>query len=344
MRNRETRFTGKETVESQSEKKSSSKPQESNSTLYDRAKKGIGIAYAGVLKAAETTIKGATAAMAVQAFSGLGGAHALSTSDAPSTALVSPDSGSRDGNNGTALHLDQKGLSHLSNQTHLERSLGKVTPGQLKQMGVKNPERFMRNVQKLEHNLQQRGQRQKVRQEMRRILEEAKKNPEVLESLRDLFKESSEIHRRKLDTPCLQDSFPKSYVRGEVLEVEGGGTVLQVLSDLGTTNICSDPVSSVQFGRIISYTCPPDCTPSTGGSGSESTPKESFVEGVPSTIAQYATSKGSATDQIYCLQTDSNGRKTPIAPSSTLYIVWPQGIQKGSTIRGKSIPYNPPRS
>ncbi len=66
--------------------------------------------------------------MAVQAFSGLGGAHALSTSDAPSTALVSPDSGSRDGNNATALHLDQKGLSHLSNQTHLERSFGNVTP------------------------------------------------------------------------------------------------------------------------------------------------------------------------------------------------------------------------
>ncbi len=128
MGNRETRITHDKTVESQSEKKSSSKSQESSSTLYDRAKNGVGIAYAGALKAAEATIKSATVAMAVQAFSGLGGAHAISTSDAPSTALVSPDSGSRDGDNATALHFDQKGLSHLSNQTNLERSFRNVTP------------------------------------------------------------------------------------------------------------------------------------------------------------------------------------------------------------------------
>ena len=65
MRNREIMFIGKETVERQSEKKSGSKSQESSSTLYDRAKKGIGIAYAGALKAVEATVNGATAVLAV---------------------------------------------------------------------------------------------------------------------------------------------------------------------------------------------------------------------------------------------------------------------------------------
>jgi hypothetical protein len=180
----------------------------------------------------------------------------------------------------------------------------------------------------------------KQAQTLQAVVEKAKENPEFGQRVRELLEEK----RRKLDEPCMQDSFPASSVRGEVAPVEGGGTVLQVLSDLGTTNICSDSVSSVQFGRIISYTCPPDCTPSTGGSATESTPAESFIPGVPSTIDQYATSKGSATDRLYCIQTDANGNETPVAPSSTLYIVWPQGIQKGSTIRGQSKPYYPPNS
>ena len=56
MGNRETRFIGKKTVESQSEKKNSIQSQESSSKSYlERAKNGVGIAFADAFKAAEVT-------------------------------------------------------------------------------------------------------------------------------------------------------------------------------------------------------------------------------------------------------------------------------------------------
>jgi hypothetical protein len=145
-----------------------------------KLRKHIGVGYAGrVAKAAFVGIAALTAGVSADAHVG--------------TALVSPDGG-----NATERH--EKGFSNLSNQTNLERSLRNVTPEELKQMGVKNPERFLENVQKLEQNLQQREQKRAQRQEMRRLVEEAQKNPEVLKSLSKLFEEmpkqeSSEVKR-----------------------------------------------------------------------------------------------------------------------------------------------------
>ena len=81
-----------------------------------------------VKETVDAVMKGATVVLAAQAVLGLGEAHAISTSDAPSTTLARTDGDSRDGNNAMALHLDQKGQPHLANQTNLEHNLSKVTP------------------------------------------------------------------------------------------------------------------------------------------------------------------------------------------------------------------------
>ena len=57
--NRKTRFIGKETGESQSEKKSTSNSQEMSS-FYDRMKNGLGVASTGAWKAADTVLKATT--------------------------------------------------------------------------------------------------------------------------------------------------------------------------------------------------------------------------------------------------------------------------------------------
>ena len=64
-------FSKRETVESQSEKKNSSKSQDSSS-FYDRMKNGLGIASAGVWKAADAALKVTTAVFAVQSGFGIG--------------------------------------------------------------------------------------------------------------------------------------------------------------------------------------------------------------------------------------------------------------------------------
>jgi hypothetical protein len=168
--NRETRFTVKETVESQSEKKSSSKSQESSSMSEDqKLRKYVGIGYAAKV-------------VGLGALALVGGARADTP---PSTDLALRENGN--GNDKTmALHPSSEGA--LS-RPQREFNPDNVTPEVLKQMGVKNPEQFIRNVQKLEQNLQQREQKRVQRQEMRRIVEEAQKNPEVLKSLRKLFEE-----------------------------------------------------------------------------------------------------------------------------------------------------------
>jgi hypothetical protein len=131
----------------------------------------------------------------------MGGARA----DTPlGTDLARRDGGGRD--NATALHLDQKRLPHLSNQTDLERNLSKVTPELLDHLGkfVKNPEQFIQNARQLEQNFQQREQKREQRKNTRQLMEKAQNNPEVLESLRKLFeeipgKESSETNHMKRD-------------------------------------------------------------------------------------------------------------------------------------------------
>ncbi len=122
-------------------------------------------------------------------------------------------------------------------QTRQERAFNpdNVTPEVLKKLGVKNPEQFIRNVQKLEQNLQQREQKREQRQEMRRIVEKARENPEVLESVRKLFEEmpgkkSSETDRRKRDlgrerlTPEKIDPEAWESVRKQLAEVKGQGS------------------------------------------------------------------------------------------------------------------------
>jgi hypothetical protein len=283
----------------------------------------------------DAVMKGATVVLATQAVLGLDRAHALSTSDAPSTALVSPDGGSRDNNNVTALHLDQKRLPHLSNQTHLEHSLGlgKMTPEQLKQMGVKNPERFLENVQKLEQNLQQRVQKRVQRQEMRRIVEEAQKNPEVLKSLRKLFeempgKEDSETDRRKLDVvsgkPCMQWGFINT-VKGVPTAVEGGGSAITVNYDTYVINTCSEPISNIQFTSGEYYTCPAGCAET-------SDTKTYEMAGLPSSIGQGGMSTGTGTDALACKRVDASGAITPMAPTKVVATVLPQGMQGGKEV------------
>ena len=101
MGNRGTRFTVKETVESQLEKKSSSKSQESSSMSEEqKLRKYVGVGYAGrVAKAAFVGIAALTTGASADAHAG--------------TALAHWDSG-----NAMALHpgLDQ-GFSNLSKQT-----------------------------------------------------------------------------------------------------------------------------------------------------------------------------------------------------------------------------------
>jgi plasmid maintenance system antidote protein VapI len=130
----------------------------------------------------------------------IGGARANTPAD---TALARRDGGSRNGDNATVLHLDQKGLPHLSNQTNLEHNLSKVTPELLDHLGkfVENPEQFIQNAQQ---QLEQDIQKQAQRQEMRRLAEKAQENPKILESVKKLFeeipgKEGRETDRRKLD-------------------------------------------------------------------------------------------------------------------------------------------------
>src|SRR5271157_4296036 len=102
-----------------------------------------------------------------------------------------------DSNNTTNLpSLGWEGFNNLSHPTALEFNPNKVTPellDHLRKVGVPDPEQHIRNIQQREQ-----------RQNMRQLAEKARENPEVLESVRNLFeempeKESSETNRRKLD-------------------------------------------------------------------------------------------------------------------------------------------------
>jgi hypothetical protein len=73
----ENRFISKETVESQSDTKSSSKSQDSSS-YYDCMKNGVGIAAAGAWKVAEAALKVTTAGLAIQAGLGMRGVDGFS--------------------------------------------------------------------------------------------------------------------------------------------------------------------------------------------------------------------------------------------------------------------------
>jgi triacylglycerol esterase/lipase EstA (alpha/beta hydrolase family) len=100
--------------------------------------------------------------------------------------------------------FNQTEFNNLSHPTALEFNPNKVTPELLEYLGkfVKNPEKFVQNFQKRDFikNIQKQDQRQM----MRRLVEKARENPEVLESLRTLFedmpgKESSKTDRITLD-------------------------------------------------------------------------------------------------------------------------------------------------
>ena len=199
-------------------------------------------------------------------------------------------------------------------------------------MGVKNPERFMQNVQKLEQNLQQRVQKRVQRQEMRRIVEEAQKNPEVLKSLRKLFEEmpgkkSSEIDRRKLDVvgpvPCLNWGFPNT-VKGTGTSF-GDGTAVVVNYDMNAINTCADTISNVQFNVGQSITCPEGCT-------ANSYRVQFYIGGLPSSIDQGKMSLGTATEVLSCREPDG----TPTAPNSVTATVLLQGVRNGNAIIGPS--------
>ena len=327
----------KEIVESQSEKKNSMKSQESSSKSYlERAKNGVGIAFAGALKAAEVTMKGATVILAVQEGLGLDRAQALSQPNASDTAL------SLRGNDKTTkrhLGIDQKELLHSSNQTDLGHSLRNITPEELNQMGVKNPERFLQNRQKLDQNLQQRAQKRAQRQKMRLHAEKAQEDPKVLERLRKLFKEmpeqaSSKTDRRKLNvplTPCLQWDLATSTVTGTVIPIGTDGTALQVVYKLRVQNICSDPVDSMQYTVANDWTCPTGCV-KTSDINSHS------FDGLPTSIGQNQFSAGISNDKVYCVQ-DNNGEPVDVAPDSVTTAVYASGQQKGSMIYSPQVTF-----
>jgi broad specificity phosphatase PhoE len=186
MRNRETRFVGKEIVESQSDKKSSSKSQDSSSmSEKQKLRKWIGVGYA-----AKVAGLGALA---------LTGGTRADTSPGTDLAL-------REKNETTALHPYSEG-AQIRPQREFNPDAPLTPEGRkhFKKIGVTDPERFIENVQKRDYpqSIQKREQRQKQR--MQRLVKEARDNPDVLKSLSNLFKdeipekESHEIDRIKLD-------------------------------------------------------------------------------------------------------------------------------------------------
>jgi hypothetical protein len=140
LRNNE--FRRKETLESSLDNKSSSKSQDSSSKSYiECAKNGIGIAFAGALKAAEATMKITTAGLAIQAGLGMRGVEGSSTPGSGTELQVRGDDG-----NTTALHPYSEGA-----QTRPQREFNpdNVTPEVLehfKKIGVKNPEKLIQDV------------------------------------------------------------------------------------------------------------------------------------------------------------------------------------------------------
>jgi hypothetical protein len=242
-----------------------------------------------------------------------------------------------------------------------------VTPEELKQMGVKNPERFLQNRQKLEQNLQQRVQKRVQRQEMRRILEEAQKNPKVLEDLRKLFEEpkaktdpahsrrmlgrsqgaardvaaptSSEIaptsikdiHTQDASGPCLQWNLDTSRVTGTEIPVSDG-TALQVVYSLHVQNICSDSVDNILYGAIENWQCSEGCVSSSGSSSNA-------FRGIPSSIGQNQFSAGIWDNQVWCVQSDNNGEPVYVPPASVTIIASVQGQQKGSRIYSPQVTF-----
>ena len=143
-----------------------------------KLRKWVGVGYAGrVAKAALVGIAALTAKVSAEAPAGM--------------ALVNSDAGKT-----TALHPYSEGAQ---SRPRSEFNPDNVTPELLEHLStfMKNPERFIRNVQ-------QQDQKREQRQEMRRLVEEARENPEVLKSLRKLFEEipgkkSSETNRMKRD-------------------------------------------------------------------------------------------------------------------------------------------------
>ena len=145
MKDGENRFRNKETVESKSDDKSSSKSQDSR-TFYDRMKNGMGVAAAGAAKVAGTALKITAGALAVQAGLGMiGRVEGVTTAPRNGTALAKVDNHTT---NASVPGLEMKQLSNHTQYTELASILRNVTPDTIKHLeNVGVPKEEMQCIQ-----------------------------------------------------------------------------------------------------------------------------------------------------------------------------------------------------
>jgi hypothetical protein len=228
----------KEIVESQSEKKNSSNLQDRSSMNEDqKLRKWVGVGYAGrVAKAALVGIATLTAKVSADTPAG--------------TALVNPDTGKA-----TALHPYSEGAQSWPQS---EFNLDHVTPETLEHFSkfMKNPKRFIQEMQQREQ-----------KQQMRRLAEKARENPEVLEDLRKLFEEvPGKVKNRKIDigterltpekiNPEVWESVRRMLTERRELNDNTGTTVVLVHGFVGNGPFIGDPVNchGGYRGDAVSY-------------------------------------------------------------------------------------------
>jgi hypothetical protein len=161
--------------------------------------------------------------------------------------------------------FNQQKFNNLSHSTALEFDPKAVTPELLEHLSkfMKNPEKFIQDNQKRDHP--QSIQKREQRQMMRRLAEKARENPEVLESLRNLFeempgKESSKTDRRRLDAPpnfqCLDVSASRIATEGTVPVTDPPGTGYQAILEPYLTNNCGETITNTEFTITSIVGCP----------------------------------------------------------------------------------------
>jgi hypothetical protein len=251
----------KETVEV-NWRKSSSKSQDSSSKSYvEKMKEYIGPAYAGVWKAAEATMKGATAVFAVQSGFGIGRVEGFS---APSSGTELQVRGDSNLSKVPEYFVQQKRISQAEKQMQLLQDVAaraKENPEFARKLlehfgkSMKNPEKFF---QTLEQQEQKRAQRQDQRQQL------AKNTQEALEDLRTLFQEMPEkVKNRKIDigterltpekiNPEVWDNVRRMLTERRELNDNTGTTVVLVHGFVGNGG---DPVNcgGGYWGDAINY-------------------------------------------------------------------------------------------
>ena len=173
MRNNE--FRRKEIVDSPSDTKSSMKSEDSSSKSYiERAKNGVGIAFAGALKAAEAALKVTTAGLAIQAGLGMRGVDGFSASGSGTELQVCGDYNL---SKVSEYFAQQDRLAHIEKKAQTLRAVA--------EKANKNPE-FARKLLET-----WKGKRQN--KETERLTPE-KINPEVWESVGRMLTERRELN------------------------------------------------------------------------------------------------------------------------------------------------------